>query len=227
MCRNDLDSLASTTVKPAKEVAAPPPPTQDQIIDQESLETNASSKVQALMSILSASAKDSSNKTIVFSQWPTFFDILQPHLTGAGFTFTRIDGSMSAIRRDAALETFDNSPQCTIMLASLSVCSVGLNLVAANQVILSDSWWAPAIEDQAIDRVHRLGQKRETRVFRLVVEGSIEEKVLDIQKDKRKLMALAFAEKDAGNRKKKRGANGLADMERLLGGRGAAPAAAA
>lgn len=101
------------------------------------------------------------------------------------------------------------------MLASLAVCSVGLNLVAANQVILADSWWAPAIEDQAVDRVHRLGQKRPTTVWRLVMEGSIEESVLEIQAQKRKLMLTAFREKGG-----KRAASGkmarLADIERLL-----------
>jgi SWI/SNF-related matrix-associated actin-dependent regulator of chromatin subfamily A3 len=218
MCRAELDSLATTTVKPAKEIAAPLPPTQEQIADQESLAQNASSKVNALLSILRASAQDPANKTIIFSQWTSFLDVLQPHLTASGFVYTRIDGSMTAVQRDAALETFDTSPETTIMLASLSVCSVGLNLVAANQVILSDSWWAPAIEDQAVDRVHRLGQKRETKVFRLVVEGSIEERVLGIQEDKRKLMGLAFAEKEGGRKQKRRGATGLADLERLLGG---------
>jgi SWI/SNF-related matrix-associated actin-dependent regulator of chromatin subfamily A3 len=106
------------------------------------------------------------------------------------------------------------------MLASLSVCSVGLNLVAANQVIMADSWWAPAIEDQAVDRVHRLGQKRETTVFRLVVEGSVEERVLGIQSDKRKLMAMAFAEKEGGKKKNVR-SGGLGDLSRLLGEGGA------
>ncbi|KAL1591477.1 hypothetical protein SLS60_011977 [Paraconiothyrium brasiliense] len=214
MCRAELDSLPATTVKPAKDLAAPPPPTQDQLADKDSLESNASSKVIALMSILKASAQDPANKTIIFSQWTTFLTLLEPHLRAVGMTYTRIDGSMPATARDAALDTFDTSPKCTIMLASLSVCSVGLNLVAANQVVLSDSWWAPAIEDQAVDRVHRLGQKRETKVFRLVVEGSIEERVLGIQEDKRKLMGLAFAEKEGGKRRR---AAGVADLERLLG----------
>lgn len=216
MCRAELESLATTTVKPARETGTLPPPTAEQAADKESLDSNASSKVSALMSILKASAQDPANKTIVFSQWTTFLTLLEPHLRAANMEFTRIDGSMAATARDAALEQFDTSPTCTIMLASLSVCSVGLNLVAANQVILSDSWWAPAIEDQAVDRVHRLGQKRETKVFRLVVEGSIEERVLGIQEDKRKLMGLAFAEKEGGKKKKKR-ATGVADLERLLG----------
>jgi SWI/SNF-related matrix-associated actin-dependent regulator of chromatin subfamily A3 len=217
MCRADLDSLATTTVKPAKETAGPPPPTQEQLQDRASLETESSSKVQALLSILQASAKqDETNKTIVFSQWTSFLDLLQPHLSSAGFKYTRIDGSMTAQQRDLALEALDSDPDTTIMLASLSVCSVGLNLVAANQVVLADSWWAPAIEDQAVDRVHRLGQKRETKVFRLVVEGSIEERVLGIQEEKRRLMGLAFAEKEGGKRRK--AGAGLADLERLLGG---------
>ncbi|KAF1971405.1 hypothetical protein BU23DRAFT_555945 [Bimuria novae-zelandiae CBS 107.79] len=216
MCRAKLESLETTTVKPAKELAAAATSNQEELADKESLENNASSKVMALMSILKASAKDSANKTIIFSQWTTFLSLLEPHLRAAGLKYTRIDGTMPATARDAALETFDSSPKCTIMLASLSVCSVGLNLVAANQVILSDSWWAPAIEDQAVDRVHRLGQKRETTVFRLVVEDSIEENVLEIQERKRKLMRMAFAEKDVGKKGTRRAA-GLADLERLLG----------
>ena len=88
----------------------------------------------------------------------------------------RLDGRMNLRQRDAALETFSSSPEYTIMLASLSVCSVGLNLVAASQVILGDSWWAPSIEDQAVDRVHRLGQTKRVTVFRLVMKDSVEER---------------------------------------------------
>ncbi|KAI8935986.1 hypothetical protein NX059_007489 [Plenodomus lindquistii] len=218
MCRAELDTTASTVVKPAKDTSllsggAPHALTQEQMADQASLKQNTSTKVEALLDILKASAQDSSNKTIVFSQWTSFLDILQPHLTAHNLAFTRIDGSMAATARDAALETFDSDPSTTIMLASLSVCSVGLNLVAANQVIMADSWWAPAIEDQAVDRVHRLGQTRETKVFRLVIEGSVEERVLGIQEEKRRLMGLAFAEKE-GERKKR---SGLGDLMTLLG----------
>jgi SWI/SNF-related matrix-associated actin-dependent regulator of chromatin subfamily A3 len=89
-----------------------------------------------------------------------------------------------------------------------------LNLTSANQIILSDSWWAPAIEDQAVDRVHRLGQKKDCRVFRLVVEGTIEDSVLSIQQDKRKLMRLAFSEKKGKRDEVKSGR--IADIQRLL-----------
>jgi SWI/SNF-related matrix-associated actin-dependent regulator of chromatin subfamily A3 len=216
MCRAELESLSSTTVKPAEETPAKLEPTQEEIADKASLEKNTSSKVEQLLSILKASSKDKTTKTIVFSQWTSFLDLLQPHLTAAGLKYTSIRGSMNPTQRDAALEALDSDPDTTVLLASLAVCSVGLNLVAANQVIMADSWWAPAIEDQAVDRVHRLGQKRETTVFRLVVEGSVEERVLGIQEDKRKLMGLAFAEKEGGKKKNKR-AGGVRDLMRLLG----------
>ncbi|GME26052.1 putative snf2 family helicase protein [Neofusicoccum parvum] len=205
MCRAELTSTSSL-VRPAKETPAPPPVNAD----------TSSSKIDTLLKILKATAsKDKGIKTIVFSQWTSFLDIVEPRLVEAGIRFARIDGTMSALARDASLEALDSDTDCTVLLASLSVCSVGLNLVAASQVVLADSWWAPAIEDQAVDRVHRLGQKRETTVFRLVVEGTVEENVLQIQEDKRKLMRLAFSEK-AKERKKGREAR-LGDLERLLG----------
>lgn len=217
MCRAELESFATTTVEPAQEKSTKAEFTQEDLDDKESLENNASSKVKALLEILTATSNDPSNKTIVFSQWTSFLDLLEPQLAAHGLKFTRIDGSMSATQRDAALEALDNDDSITIMLASLAVCSVGLNLVAANHVIMADSWWAPAIEDQAVDRVHRLGQKRETKVFRLVVEGSVEERVLGIQEEKRKLMSLAFAEKEGSKSRKKRAGAGMQDFMRLLG----------
>ncbi|KAF1929812.1 uncharacterized protein M421DRAFT_419589 [Didymella exigua CBS 183.55] len=216
MCRAALESVSSTTVEPAVETSAKPEPTPEPKADKASLSQKTSSKVEQLLQILAANREDKTNKTVIFSQWTSFLDLIQVHLASAGCKYTRIDGSMSAVARDAALEALDNDPDITIMLASLSVCSVGLNLVAANQVIMADSWWAPAIEDQAVDRVHRLGQKRETTVFRLVVEGSVEERVLGIQSDKRRLMAMAFAEKEGGKKKNIR-SGGLSDLTRLLG----------
>ena len=175
----------------------------------------SSSKTEALISILKASHRKPGTKTVIFSQWTSFLDIIQHQLREHNYSFTRIDGPMGPTARDAALTSLEKDPDCTIMLASLAVCSVGLNLVAANQVILADSWWAPAIEDQAVDRVHRLGQTRPTTVWRLVMDKSIEEKVLGIQADKRKLMMTAFREK-GGKRSKAGKTARLADIERLL-----------
>ncbi|KAI9849243.1 MAG: hypothetical protein M1837_004702 [Sclerophora amabilis] len=206
LCRADVPDQESL-VRPAADVGEAPRPT-DIDIDADT----SSSKVEALLSILKASRAKPGTKVIVFSQWTSFLNIIQNQLDKHCFKYTRLDGSMSAPRRDAAISSLETDPDCTIMLASLAVCSVGLNLVAANQVILADSWWAPAIEDQAVDRVHRLGQTKPTTVFRLVMEGSIEERVLDIQAEKRKLMMNAFREKSS----KRSGGRTTRDIENLL-----------
>ena len=156
-------------------------------------------------------------RSVVFSQWTSFLDLVQAQLERNGLNFTRLDGKMNSTRRDAAIDALNTDPSCKIMLASLSVCSVGLNLVAANQVVLADSWWAPAIEDQAVDRVHRLGQTRDCKVVRLIVEGTIEDEVLEIQAKKRQLASEAFGEKDGGKKRKEQRAGTLRDIERMLG----------
>ena len=180
-------------------------------IDPES----SSSKVEAMFKILRSTEKSKpGTKTIIFSQWTRFLDIVQAKLETENFIFSRIDGTMRAPARDAAMAALRDDPECRIMLASLAVCSVGLNLVAANQVILADSWWAPAIEDQAVDRVHRLGQQKPVAVWRLVIRGTIEERVLGVQAEKRKLMMTAFRE-DEGKRGKK-GTSRLSDIQKLL-----------
>jgi SWI/SNF-related matrix-associated actin-dependent regulator of chromatin subfamily A3 len=142
MCRAVIDST-SKLVRPAAEIAETP----DFDISE------SSSKIEALLAILKASrTKNDGTKTVIFSQWTSFLNVVQKQLSQKGYNFTRIDGTMPAQARDAALEALENDADCSVMLASLSVCSVGLNLVAANQVILADSWWAPAIEDQASKR---------------------------------------------------------------------------
>jgi SWI/SNF-related matrix-associated actin-dependent regulator of chromatin subfamily A3 len=161
-----------------------------------------SSKTEALMSILTASRRDPESKVVIFSQWTSFLNIIQRQLTEAGMKYARIDGSMSAQVRDAGMTALESDPDTRILLASLSVCSVGLNLVSADTVILADSWWAPAIENQAVDRVHRLGQTRPCTVWRLIMEESIEERVLEIQAEKRKLVGKAFQEKAKGCKEK-------------------------
>ncbi|KAF4995851.1 hypothetical protein FDECE_12665 [Fusarium decemcellulare] len=205
LCRNHLTEEA--LLEPAPEDA-----------EEEAGDFDAdtqSSKTEAMLQILKATMEKEGSKVVVFSQWTSFLNIVQAQLKAAGIGFTRIDGSMKTDKRDKAIHALDHDPNTRVMLASLAVCSVGLNLVAADTVILSDSWWAPAIEDQAIDRVHRLGQTRETTIFRLVMEGSVEERVLDIQKEKRELVTKAFREKDGRGKKAKD--TRMADVLKLLG----------
>ncbi|WPH01058.1 Hypothetical protein R9X50_00389300 [Acrodontium crateriforme] len=208
MCRAELKSEEACLVEPANECG-------DEEADEKMDLVASSSKLDALIEILAATENgQKGDKTIVFSQWTKFLDIVQLRLDSEGFQYCRLDGTMPADARDAALTTLEQDPKCTIMLASLGVCAVGLNLTAANQIVLSDTWWAPAIEDQAVDRVHRLGQTKETRVFRLVMDKSIEERTLQIQGEKRKLMMLAFSERTSKRGDPKAGR--LADIQQLL-----------
>lgn len=209
MCRAPIADQ-NALVTPA--VAALAPDHEDEVLD---IDTQ-SSKTEALMNILRASRRDPRSKIVIFSQWTSYLNIIQHQLDVADYTYTRIDGSMPAAARDAAMAALDTNADTRILLASLAVCSVGLNLVAADTVILADSWWAPAIEDQAVDRVHRLGQTRPTTVWRLVMEDSIEERVLDIQREKRRLVGKAFREK---GKKAQVKTTRVADLQLLLGER--------
>ncbi|KAK0742163.1 SNF2 family N-terminal domain-containing protein [Apiosordaria backusii] len=206
MCRAGLSE--DNLVEPAPEKGADEE--EEDNLDRET----KSSKTEALLKILQATLKNKGSKVIIFSQWTSFLNVIQHQLDEAGYTYTRIDGSMNATKRDAAIKALDEDPNVRIMLASLAVCSVGLNLVSADTVVLADSWWAPAIEDQAVDRVHRLGQTRETTVWRLVMERTVEERVLDIQAEKRELVGKAFQEK--GKKGEKRKETRMADVMKLL-----------
>ncbi|KAK5046215.1 hypothetical protein LTR84_008358 [Exophiala bonariae] len=211
LCRADLS--ADSLVEPSAGMG------EDEEADVDIDPDTTSSKIEALVQVLKAAEGDATVKTVVFSQWTSFLDLVQVQLTKHGLNFTRLDGKMTSTARDVAIESLNTDDSCKIMLASLSVCSVGLNLVAANQVILADSWWAPAIEDQAVDRVHRLGQTRKCKVVRLVVEGTIEDEVLEIQAKKRQLASEAFGEKDGARKRKEQRAGTLRDIERMLAGR--------
>ncbi|KAI3402201.1 hypothetical protein diail_130 [Diaporthe ilicicola] len=204
MCRSPL--AEDQLLEPAPETAG------DEEGDKPEAEAQ-SSKTEALLKILQATLKNKGSKVIVFSQWTSFLTIIEHQLKEAGYGHTRIDGSMTPAARDSAMRALQDDPNTRIMLASLAVCSVGLNLVAADTVVLADSWWAPAIEDQAVDRVHRLGQTRPTTVWRLVMEGSVEERVLDIQAEKRQLVGKAFQEKVQGKKTKE---TRMADIMKLL-----------
>ncbi|KAF4763315.1 hypothetical protein HAV15_000818 [Penicillium sp. str.  len=206
LCRADINET-NTLVSPAVELG-------EGTDTVEADPDSPSSKIETLVKILTAQGQAPGTKTVVFSQWTSFLDLIEPQLEKRGIKFARVDGKMQSVKRDNSINSFSNDPECTVLLASLSVCSVGLNLVAANQVILCDSWWAPAIEDQAVDRVYRLGQKRETTVWRLVMEDSIEERVLAIQERKRSLMLAAFRE-TAKKKAEDRGTR-VADLEALL-----------
>ncbi|MES1906760.1 MAG: hypothetical protein MHM6MM_000004 [Cercozoa sp. M6MM] len=127
-------------------------------------------------------------KCVVFSQWTKMLDLVETCLSTAGIRSVRLDGSMKKPVRDRALRTFAQDPSVKVFLLSLKAGNLGLNLVAANRVFILDPWWNPATEDQAVDRVHRLGQKLPVTVTRFVVAETVEEKILLLQEKKRRLI---------------------------------------
>jgi superfamily II DNA or RNA helicase len=157
----------------------------------------SSSKVARLLLALEDAAADG-HKALVFSQWTGLLDLVQPHLNAAGIPFTRLDGSTRD--REGVVAAFQASAGPPVMLVSLKAGGTGLNLTAADHVFLLDPWWNPAVEEQAADRAHRIGQERPVLVYRLVARNTVEEGLLALQERKRQLAqtALGAADQAAG-----------------------------
>ena len=155
----------------------------------------SSSKIERLMTALEDAVADD-HKALVFSQWTSLLDLIEPHLHASGIKFVRLDGSTSTDDRAAAVGTFQGEGGPPVMLLSLKAGGTGLNLTAADHVFLVDPWWNPAVEDQAADRAHRIGQDKPVMVYRLVARDTVEERILELQARKRALADAALA--DAG-----------------------------
>lgn len=155
--------------------------------------TSSSAKIAALVSHLKAlRTTNPGTKSVVFSQFTSFLDLISTALTQANIPFLRFDGAMSQKARAAVLIEFaaataKKSGHGMVLLLSLRAGGVGLNLTAAKRVFMMDPWWSFAVEAQAIDRVHRMGQDSEVKVIRFIVGGSIEGRMLKIQ-DRKKFM---------------------------------------
>lgn len=148
--------------------------------------SNSSAKVDALLGQLKALRKElPGTKSVVFSQFTSFLSLIEPMLNRASIPFVRLDGSMAMKARTAVLAEFAASKRGTVLLLSLKAGGVGLNLTMAKRVYMMDPWWSFAVEAQAIDRVHRMGQTDEVRVCRFIVKESVEERMLKIQERKK------------------------------------------
>lgn len=152
---------------------------------------NTSSKVQTLTEALSNAVSDG-HKALVFSQWTSLLDLIEPHLKAAGIAFERLDGATT--QRGEVTARFQSPEGAPVMLMSLKAGGTGLNLTAADHVFLMDPWWNPAVEAQAADRAHRIGQERPVLVYRLVAQGTVEERILKLQDKKRALFEAALSE---------------------------------
>ena len=125
------------------------------------------------------------HKVLVFSQFTSFLSLLREQLDKEGVAYEYLDGKTRD--RQARVERFQDDPDCKLFLISLKAGGLGLNLTAAEYVYLLDPWWNPAVEAQAIDRAHRIGQKRQVFAYRLIAKDTVEEKVLQLQETKRDL----------------------------------------
>ena len=154
-------------------------------------EVTSSSKVEQLLELLETLDSEG-HKTLVFSQWTGFLDLVEPHLKRQKLAFLRLDGSTRD--RQAVVDGFQADDGPPVLLLSLKAGGTGLNLTAADHVILLDPWWNPAAEDQAADRAHRIGQDKPVMVHRLVAADTVEERILALQERKRDLARAAIGE---------------------------------
>ncbi|KAM5532664.1 hypothetical protein V8D89_013708 [Ganoderma adspersum] len=158
----------------------------------------SSSKIEALIEELSNLRKqDATTKSLVFSQFVNFLDLTAYRLQKAGFTICRLEGTMSPQARDATIKYFMNNVHVTVFLVSLKAGGVALNLTEASRVYLMDSWWNPAVEYQAMDRIHRLGQHRPVQAIKLVIEDSIESRIIQLQEKKAAMVDATLSADDS------------------------------
>ena len=158
-------------------------------------EWETSAKIEKVMDILEATQNRKDNeKTIIFSQFTSMLDLIEVPISRKDWNYKRYDGSMSSNARNDAVLEFTDRKDCRIMLVSLKAGNSGLNLVAASQVIIFDPFWNPYIEEQAIDRAHRIGQMRPVQVHRILVTNTVEDRILALQEKKRELIEGALDE---------------------------------
>jgi len=145
----------------------------------------SSSKIEAVLEELTnIRNRDPCAKTLIFSQFVNFLDLLDWRLKLAGFGPLKLDGRMNADQKAAAIASFNDDPDCNVFLVSLKAGGVALNLTVASYCFVLDPWWNPAVEFQAIDRIYRLGQFKCIRVIRFIIHNTIEERILQLQEKK-------------------------------------------
>lgn len=147
--------------------------------------TLTSSKLRLFETIISE-LRENNHKALVFSQFVGYLKIIRAYLDKAGIHYRYLDGSTPAKKRQEEVEAFQ-AGSGDIFLISLKAGGTGLNLTAADYVLHMDPWWNPAVEDQASNRAHRIGQQRPVTIYRLIAKNTIEEKIVKLHQDKRKL----------------------------------------
>ncbi|KAL8804932.1 MAG: hypothetical protein Q9182_002242 [Xanthomendoza sp. 2 TL-2023] len=178
--------------------------------DSSSPSAASSAKIKHLLKILHR--ESAQHKFIVFSQFTSMLDLIEPFLRKENLTFTRYDGSMRNDLREASLERLRNDKRTRILLCSLKCGSLGLNLTAASRVVILEPFWNPFVEEQAIDRVHRLNQTVDVTIYKLTVAHTVEARILELQEKKRELAKQAIE----GGAKSAAGKLSLKDLMNLF-----------
>ena len=169
-----------------------------------------SSKLEAFRELLAESVDDG-HRLLVFSQFTSLLALLRAELDEQGLTYCYLDGGTPQKQRQLEVDRYNASPDIPVFLISLKAGGTGLNLTGADTIVHFDPWWNPAVEAQATDRAHRIGQTRVVTSYKLICTGTVEEKVLHMQETKRALLADVFEASDATNAKLS-----LADLASLL-----------
>jgi len=157
-------------------------------------EERKGSKIQVLLDHLQ-DATGAGHKSLVFSQFTSFLALVRRHLDDLGLPYLYLDGKTR--NRKKLVDTFQKDPKVPVFLISLKAGGSGLNLTAADYVFLLDPWWNPAVERQAIDRTHRIGQTRPVLAYRLIATDTVEEKVLALQESKQQLAEAILTQNDS------------------------------
>jgi SNF2 family DNA or RNA helicase len=155
-----------------------------------------SAKMEALVELLHNSIEEG-HRILVFSQFTTVLKNIQKRLIVEQIQFSYLDGSVTSEKRMDLVKSF-NDGKSTVFLISLKAGGTGLNLTSADVVIHFDPWWNPAVEEQATDRAHRIGQKKVVEVIKIIAKGTIEEKILSLQEDKKKLISELLGDELSG-----------------------------
>ncbi|XP_021121409.1 transcription termination factor 2 isoform X2 [Heterocephalus glaber] len=151
-------------------------------------DTQSSTKISSLLAELEAIRRNSAfQKSVVVSQWTSMLRVVALHLKKHGLTYATIDGSVNPKQRMDLVEAFNHSRGPQVMLISLLAGGVGLNLTGGNHLFLLDMHWNPSLEDQACDRIYRVGQQKDVVIHRFICERTVEEKILQLQEKKKDL----------------------------------------
>ncbi len=169
------------------------------IMNEEERFHNYSIKLDELSREITENVGD--HKVLIFSQFLGMLALIREKLKEENISHVYFDGSSTSNEREAAIQEFQNNHECRVFLISLKAGGIGLNLTAADYVYIVDPWWNPAVEQQAIDRTHRIGQTKNIFAYRLICKDTLEEKMLQLQERKRALAADLVSDDSAFQRR--------------------------